>query len=82
MITDHYTSINLESDFKIISLIKDNWPLLARIIIILLLGISQANSRIHVLGSKKINKINSDKEKEKELSIIIMINQIIGLIAV
>jgi hypothetical protein len=29
----------------------------------------------------EINKINSDKEKEKELSIIIIINQIIKLTA-
>jgi hypothetical protein len=40
----------------------------------------QADSRIHALKSKKINKINSDKGKEKEFSIIIMVNQIIGLI--
>jgi hypothetical protein len=47
----------------------------------LLLEISQTDSRIYALGSKGINKINSDKGKEKKISIIIMINQIIGLTA-
>jgi hypothetical protein len=44
--------------------------------------ISQADNRVHALKSKKINKINSDKGKEKKLSIIIIINQIIRLTAV
>jgi hypothetical protein len=39
------------------------------------------DSKVHALGSRGINKINSDKGKEKELFVIIMINQIIGLIA-
>jgi hypothetical protein len=47
----------------------------------LLLEMLQINSKIHVLKSKGINKINSDKEKEKEFFIIIIINQIIGLTA-
>jgi hypothetical protein len=29
MATGHHTSINLESDFIIISPVRDNWPLLA-----------------------------------------------------
>jgi hypothetical protein len=33
------------------------------------------------LEIEKVNKINSDKEKEKKFFVIIMINQIIGLIA-
>jgi hypothetical protein len=70
----HHISINLKSDSKIISLIRDNKPLLARIIIMLLLEISQANSRIHALKSREINKTNLNKEKEKELSVIIIIN--------
>jgi hypothetical protein len=81
MVIGHHISINLENDFKIISSIKNNWLLLARITIMLLLEISQTDSRIYALGSKGINKINSDKGKEKKISIIIMINQIIGLTA-
>jgi hypothetical protein len=46
----------------------------------LLLGISQTDSKIHVQESKKINKINSNKKKEKELPAIIMIDQAIRLI--
>jgi hypothetical protein len=82
MVTDHNTSINSESDFKIISLIRNNWLLLVRITIMLLLEISQIDSRIHILKSKEINKINSDKEKEKEFFVTIIVNQIIGLTAV
>jgi hypothetical protein len=46
----------------------------------LLLEISQADSKIHALKLRKFNKKNSDKGKEKEFSIIIIvINQIIEL---
>jgi hypothetical protein len=82
MVIGYHTSINLEGDSKTISLIKNNWPLLARITIMLLLEISQIDSRIHALKLKEINKTNSNKEKEKEFSIIIIIiNQTIGLTA-
>jgi hypothetical protein len=47
----------------------------------LLLEISQTDSKIHEQGLKEINKINSNKRKEKEISAIIIINQTIGLTA-
>jgi hypothetical protein len=81
MITDYHISINPKDDSKITLLIRDNWPLLARITIMLLLEIFQADNKIHALKSRKFNKINSDKEKEKEFSIIIIINQTIKLTA-
>jgi hypothetical protein len=47
----------------------------------LLLEIFQTDSKVHVLELKEFNKTNSNKGKKKEFSVIIMINQIIGLIA-
>jgi hypothetical protein len=43
--------------------------------------VPQADSKIHALESKRANKTNSDKGKEKKLSVIIIINQTIGLTA-
>jgi hypothetical protein len=81
MIIGYHIFINPENDFKITLLIKNNWFLLARVTIIPLLKILQADNKIHALESKEINKINSNKRKEKEFSVIIIINQTIGLTA-
>jgi hypothetical protein len=41
----------------------------------------QIDSKVHALESREINKINSNKGKKKEFSIIIIVNQIIELAA-